>query len=52
MGRGGAAGLPPPFAETLLVSQMKTEIPAGALANRDTIPVPIPSFPLKNKNQK
>ena len=43
MGQGVAAGLPPLFAENLLVSQMKTECPAGAFANRGAAPVPHPS---------
>jgi hypothetical protein len=38
--QGGAAGLPPLFAETLLGSPMKAEFPAGASANRAAIPAP------------
>ena len=52
MGPGGAAGLPPSFEESLLVSSLKWQIPAGAFANRIAIPAPGPSFPLKNKSQK
>jgi hypothetical protein len=40
---GGAASLPPLFAETLLGLPMKAEFPAGASANRAAIPVPHPS---------
>jgi hypothetical protein len=43
MGRGGAGGLPPPFAETLLVSPKKAEIPAGVFANRVAVAGPNPS---------
>ena len=43
MGRGRAGGFPPPFAEPLLVSPKKREIPAGAFANRVAIPAPNPS---------
>ena len=40
MVQGGAAGLPPLFAETLLGFPMKAEFPAGASANRAAIPAP------------
>jgi hypothetical protein len=40
MVQGGAAGLPPLFAETLLGLPMKVEFPAGASANRAAIPAP------------
>jgi len=49
---GGAVGLPPLFAETLLVSQMKAEFPAGAFANRAAAPAPNPSLPPKNIGSK
>jgi len=49
---GEAVGLPPLFAETLLVSQMKAECLAGAFANRGAAPAPNPSFHPKNKDQK
>jgi len=40
MFEGGAAGLPPFFAETLLGLPMKGEFPAGASAKRAAIPAP------------
>ena len=40
MVQGGAAGLPPLFAETLLGLPLKAEFPAGASANRAAIPAP------------
>jgi hypothetical protein len=40
MVQGGAAGLPPLFAETLLGLPMKAEFPAGASANRVAILAP------------
>jgi hypothetical protein len=40
MVQGGAAGLPPLFAETLLGLPMKREFPAGASAKRAAIPAP------------
>ena len=40
---GGAAGLPPLLAETLLGFAVKAEFPAGAFANRGAIPAPNPS---------
>ena len=43
MVQGGAAGLPPLFAETLLGLPMKGEFPAGASAKRAAIPAPNPS---------
>ena len=43
MVQGGAAGLPPLFAETLLGLPMKAEFPAGASAKRAAIPAPNPS---------
>ncbi|MCX5913585.1 MAG: hypothetical protein NTV04_16810, partial [Deltaproteobacteria bacterium] len=43
MVQGGAAGLPPLFAETLLGLPIKAEFPAGASANRAAIPAPNPS---------
>jgi hypothetical protein len=43
MVQGGAAGLPPLFAETLLGLPMKAEFPADASANRAAIPAPHPS---------
>jgi len=46
-----AIGFPPSFSEILLFSLMKAKIPAGAFANRGAIPVPIPSFPIKNKSK-
>ena len=51
-GLGGAAGLPPLFAETILASLMKAEFPVGASANRAAIPAPNPSFDLKSKEKK
>jgi hypothetical protein len=40
MVQGGAAGLPPLFAETLLGLPLKAEFPAGASAKRAAIPAP------------
>ena len=40
MVQGGAAGLPPLFAETLLGLPLKAELPAGASAKRAAIPAP------------
>jgi hypothetical protein len=40
MVQGGAAGLPPLFAETFLGLPMKAEFPAGASAKRAAIPAP------------
>ena len=40
MVQGGAAGLPPLFAETFLGLPLKAEFPAGASANRAAIPAP------------
>jgi hypothetical protein len=40
MVQGGAVGLPPLFAETLLGSPLKAEFPAGASAKRAAIPAP------------
>jgi len=47
----GAAGLPPSVAESLLVSPLKAQIPAGAFANRRATPGPRPSFPQKTNTQ-
>jgi hypothetical protein len=46
---GGAAGHPPPLAETFLVSPMRAECPAGAFANRGAAPAPNPSSHSKTK---
>jgi hypothetical protein len=51
MGRGGATGLPPPVAETLLVSQIKAEFPTGASANRAAISTANPSVLPKTRVQ-
>jgi hypothetical protein len=40
MVQGGAAGLPPLLAETLLGLPLKAEFPAGASAMRAAIPAP------------
>jgi hypothetical protein len=44
MVQGGAAGLPPLLAETLLGLPLKAEFPAGASAKRAAIPAPIEAF--------
>jgi len=51
MVQGGAAGLPPLFAETLLGLPMKAEFPAGASAKRAAIPAPNRSVLLKTMVQ-
>jgi len=51
-GPGGAAGLPPSLAESLLASPLKAQIPAGAFANRPTILVPNPGFAKKTSTPR
>jgi hypothetical protein len=52
MGSGGATGLPPLFAESLLVWAMKGDYPAGAFANPVAVPTPKPSFcPQKQRSK-
>jgi hypothetical protein len=52
MVQGGAAGLPPLFAETLLGLPMKAEFPAGASANRAAIPAPQSKRSSQNNGSK